>query len=257
MKTIWTDKRIEILIQDYSIVGPKLLAKRFNTSRQTIWRKAKTFGLRRDTLISNKERRNKWKFKEWSYDLGYIVGVYLGDGNIYTTKRSSRYFRLSVIDKDFCIAIQQKIESITGYKSTLKFYPKRSQWCLTFSNADFVRWLEKNFGPAKHKKIKILPSKDANKGMIEGIFDSEGTVIDYSIVTRMQGNINPLLWIAFSQLGIQKPKQNKSGKKLKYKNLSSITISIKEYSRVGLGTYIKRKAKHGLVYKTHILKEDL
>jgi hypothetical protein len=245
----WTEEELSLLADKYSKLGPKKLSKIIDRTMKSISAKAIQIGLSRGIAAGNHNRRNKWKFDDWSYDLGYIVGVYLGDGNIYTTSRNSSYFRLSVIDKDFCEATALKIEKITGYKTTLHFNEAKSQWTLTFSNRDFVEWLRENFGGPKHKRIPILPDSSANKGMIEGLFDSEGTVNRYCFLIRMQDHMKSLEWILFTQLGIKKGPLNKGRYKLNYHSLYNITVSSHEYTRVGLGTYVRRKAKNGIVYK--------
>jgi len=249
MRRKWTSEEEQILIESYSMIGPKVLAEQLNRNLKSVSKKAIKLGLSRGIAQGNSSRKNTWKFTNWSYDLGYIVGVYLGDGNIYTTKRNSSYFRLSVIDKDFCEAVQTKLKKLTGYSSSLKFNKERKQWTLTFCNRDFVEWIRINFGGANNKRQKVLPLKEANKGMIEGIFDSEGTVIRYSFIIRMQDNMASLQWILFKQLGVTRGPSNKSGRKLNYSNLYSVTVSNREYTRVGLGTYIKHKAKNGIIYK--------
>ena len=260
MRREWTKEEEKILFESYAIVGPKKLGESLNRTMTSVVSRASKLGLRRGVAASNHDRRNIWKFTEWSYDLGYIVGVYLGDGNIHINQHCG-YFRLGVIDKDFCEATISKLKKITGYNSSLKQYPpkppgKYPQWLLTFSNRDFVRWLEKNFGGPKKKRISVLPTLEANKGMVEGLFDSEGTVLQYSSTIRMQDPMSPLKWILFEQLGIVRGFHNKGGHKLKYHNLYSLSVSNKEYTRVGLGTYIKRKAKHGIVYKQDSLTSN-
>lgn len=65
----------------------------------------------------------------------------------------------------------------------------------------------------------------------------------------MSGDIKPLQFIIYEQLKINKGTLNKGGHYLKYNNLFSLTISNKEYTKAGLGTYIKRKSKFGIVLK--------
>lgn len=249
----WQQEEIRLLIEEYSRKGPKSLAATLGRTTGGVYAKAKSLGLSRGISAGNRSRRNKWRFTGWSYDLGYIAGVYLGDGNIYQGGESN-YFRLTSIDQDFCEATKHKIMMITGYQANIKYDTKRQQFRLVFCNKDFVDWLRKTFGGPRDKSIVVLPNKQANMGLIEGLFDSEGTVTKYSFCLRMQGNITPLLYIIFSELGVEPGPNNNSGQTLKYNNLSSLTISNKEYTRVGLRTYIKRKSKNGIL---HILDQEL
>lgn len=251
MKRKWSKEEIKILLDQYESNGPKSLESLLNRSMKSISKKAISLGLKRGIAAGNISRKNNWVFTEWSYDLGYIVGTYLGDGNIWTQENQVSYFRLTVIDKDFCEAIQSKIKTITGHSSSLKWIESRDIWCLTFANKDFVDWLRNNFGGAKEKRIQLLPCKEANKGMIEGLFDSEGTVSKYTFCCRMSGNLKPIQYIIYKELGIEKGPLNKGGHMLSHNDLFSISISNKEYTKAELGTYIKRKAKNGIRYKKY------
>lgn len=250
MRKQWSKEEVQVLLDSYESQGPKLLSRVLNRTMSSVSKKARSLGLKRSVAVSNMSRKNSWEFKEWSYDLGYVVGAYLGDGNIWTKDKQVSYFRLNVIDKDFCEAVRLKLKRITGYESSIKWYDSKKIWCLTFSNKDFVSWLRDNFGGAKEKRIVLLPNKESNKGMIEGLFDSEGTVTKYCFCCRMSGNLRPLQYILYQQLEIKKGPLNRGGHQLKYNNLFNLTVSNKEYTKVGLGTYIKRKAKNGILYKT-------
>ena len=192
---------------------------------------------------------------EWSYDLGFIAGVYLGDGNISFGGRPGGSFNLSSIDKDFVEATRQKIKKVTNYSCNLRWNKIKKQWMLSFCNRDFVEWLAINFGIAGKKKIKVLPTIEANKGLLEGIMDSEGTSNRYSMKIRMYSNLASIVSIC-NLLGIRRGPQHKGISNENWfsdkssKNMEGYSISIKEWTKVGLGTYIKRKAKHGINYKT-------
>ena len=85
--------------------------------------------------------------------------------------------------------------------------------------------------------------------------DSEGTNQKYNLCIRMCSYLQPVVDIC-NQLKIQPGRNHKGIRLQKWHpksragiNLYGFSISIKEWTRVGLGTYIKRKAKNGIVYK--------
>lgn len=111
------------------------------------------------------------------------------------------------------------------------------------------------FGGPNEKRIRLLPNLETNKGMLEGLFDSEGTVTKYVFRLRMSGNLQPIQ-IVCKQLGIQHGPLHKGVCDEDWQstpNFHGYSISNKEYTRVGLGTYIKRKAINGITYKPYDL----
>lgn len=249
-----TQDELLYIRNNYSDLGPTIIAKKLNKSMKYISKKAMQLGLYRGVANSNTARRNKWSFNNhWSYNLGYICGVYLGDGNVNT---NTDYFRLSVIDKDFAKATQFKLQNIVPFKSNIKLNKNKKQWRLDLCNTDFANWLVKEFGSANNKIIKLLPTLEANMGMLEGLMDSEGTHNQtYTLCLRMCADLI-LLETICNQLGIQRGPQHKGVRLQKWQHKSkqgmdmyAYSISIKEWTRVGLGTYIKRKAKNGVIYK--------
>lgn len=250
MKHIYSDNELSFIQENYMSKGPKWISEQLNLCIKSVSKKARRMGLYRGIAAGNIARKNIWSFQEWSYDLGYLVGVYLGDGNIWQKNHVTSYYRLSVIDKDFCEAVQKKILKVTNYKSYISFQTSRQQWVLNFSNKDFCDWMITNFGPAKAKRISSLPTLEANKGMTEGLFDSEGTVDRYIFQIRMHGDLS-YLPLFCKQLGIQHGPLHKGIRDESWQDeqFHGYSISNKEYAKVGLGTYIKRKAINGIPYK--------
>lgn len=248
----WTEDQINILIKQYQSKGPKLLVPILDRSLKTISKKARRLGLSRGVSRGNKHRANSWQFSSWTYDIGYIVGTYLGDGNLYIKPNQTAYFKLDVIDQDFCQAVSSKIKKEIGYSGSIVKSSKEGSWTYRICNKDFVYWLRDEFGGPKNKTIKLLPTIESNKGMIEGLFDSEGTVTRYIYNLRMTGGIKVVEKIC-QQLNIQHGPLHKGIKSETWQSPDSFqgySISNKEYTKAGLGTYIKRKAKHGLVLKS-------
>jgi hypothetical protein len=249
----YTVEEVAYILENFERDGPKKVGERLGRSMKVISRKARRLGLFRGASKSSSERKNHWTFDEWDYHLGYLVGVYLGDGNVWNKAN----FRLFTIDEDFARTTASKVKRLTGYEASVKYYDSRAQWVMSFCNVDFARWMVGSFGPANGKIIKVLPSIEANKGMLEGLFDSEGTAQQYSLSIRMYGDLTPIDTICtalsikhggrFKGISQQRWCNRKRGEETEY--LSGYTISISEWNRAGLGTYISRKSKNGIRLK--------
>lgn len=258
-----TSSQLSFLKNNYSKLGPKAIAIRFAERPAYISKVARKLGLYRGIAAGNTSRKNIWIFNDkWTYDIGYLIGVYLGDGTVYVKDNRAQYFRLTVIDKDWTQSVQSKIKDLTGMDTSIVKRKKRKattkpQYCMTFANKDFASWLIGEFGCANNKIIRVLPTKEANKGMLEGLMDSEGTHCKgYTLSLRMCSDLEPIQSIC-DDLGIIRGPQHRGIRIQNWHKKSSkqqvpmyaYSISIKEWTRVGLGTYIKRKAKHGVLYK--------
>lgn len=256
MRRFYTVEEEQMLIRDYATLGPTILACRLNRDSKAISLKARKMGLSRGITAGAQLRKRPWHFEEWSYELGYVVGVYLGDGNIYVKPEGGGYFRLSVVDRDFCEAVQKKLLVLTGIAGSIKPIPSKvptwsDKWVYTLCNKDFVAWLRDSFGGANEKRLVNLPSLEANKGMLEGLADSEGTVSRYSIDIRMKGDLSVLADICDS-LGIKRGHRHVGVRDEQWygdPSFRGYTISIAEFTRVGLGLHITRKAINGIQYK--------
>jgi len=111
--------------------------------------------------------------------LAYILGVYLGDGNIQKCYKQ-KYFRLNTIDQDFAEATDKTLRMITGYRAKIRRHPvkksKNDNYALIHHHCtDLCEYLEK----ATNNK-EIIPSfvyDQDQKWRIEfiaGLMDSEG-----------------------------------------------------------------------------------
>jgi hypothetical protein len=260
MRKEFDQEEIDFIAKNYMDMGPWKIADILGRTRSSITHKAYRLGLIRGVDKSNHERRNAWGFDgSWTYDLGYVIGTYLGDGNIYIpedTHAGGGYIRLSCIDKEFCEAFGSKITAITGLSGVIDKEKeaegnRQEQWRYRLCNKDIAQWFVDEFGGPKEKRIRLLPNIEANKGMIEGLFDSEGTIAGYQFTIRMAGNLEPVKEI-FNMLGVKHNKRHKGVREEKWsptEGMAGYSISIKEYIRLGFGTYIKRKAKNGIPYK--------
>jgi hypothetical protein len=114
-------------------------------------------------------------------NFGYILGVYLGDGNL---ARTQPVFRLNTIDKDFAESAVKALDALTGSKGKVscnsvrkngKRY--RDNYCLWYPIPELYPVL---FKDTKDKQ-RIPPYVfkwpiDVKRAFISGLMDSEGFV---------------------------------------------------------------------------------
>jgi hypothetical protein len=137
--------------------------------------------------------KNKLDLSIMSYDLGYVIGVYLGDGWIHTRKDDrSKQIGLSVIDKDFAEKFRCSVRAIGGSDREVtwrerdteiggkKYHRKMFEYVLGFT--ELCNWLLNTFKKKEHIPSWICASTTPMKfkhGVLEGALDSEGWFSTY------------------------------------------------------------------------------
>ena len=253
----WKKEEIDFLKRNYTILGPSALIDILGRNKSSITHKAYRLGLEYGIVNSNKRRKNSWNFSGWSYELGYIAGVYVGDGDLYSKQNNGARFRLSVIDQDFALTVKNMLYTVTGYNANMSYRQKKSTnyYETTLCNVDFCNWLVNYFGPANYKSMFYIDDPLASMGFIEGIADSEGAFQGKSIIIRMCMNLKPLETMCNIIHGFKFRSHHKGAHTIGEwgtdsfgRKMNSFSISKNEYNRLGFGTYIQRKS-NGLLYK--------
>lgn len=131
----------------------------------------------RPVAVANREpwrdtAKIKFRYGGMNDDLGYLLGVYLGDGYIYIVKSKSQYlFGLHAKDKEF-------IESFSNHLKNLGFHVmhKRDDPYnrVELACKEFVLWVK---SLDLNKIENILGNDEGNiKAFIRGFYDSEGSI---------------------------------------------------------------------------------
>ena len=203
-----------------------------------VCKKARRLGLYRGQWAPNKV---SWSFKEWTPELAYVAGVYIGDGNVYLKNGSANYFRHSSIDRDFVENTYHALRTATGLTGSIRPIKQNSQFCLTVCNKDFATWLVSMCGPARKKIAPDLD--DLNFWVMQGLWDSDGTASKYSMGVRSSANYEATArWVTRSlELGGRNTGYHKG-----YMNLNTLYWPIQEWTRLGMGTFVSRKTKNGI-----------
>ncbi len=107
-------------------------------------------------------------------EIGYLIGFFVGDGNIFVSEKRGVY-RVRIFTYIKEAKIQKKLRRIL--KSILKNvreYPERDNtYVFEFHSKDFISKLLKI---ADKNGLKKNISKDSERGFIEGMIDSDGYV---------------------------------------------------------------------------------
>lgn len=129
---------------------------------------------------------------DWnSYSFGYIIGSMLGDGSL-----SNNCLYLQVTDKEFAEKFYIELETLFGKEVDIKRKQKEeenSEWKNTFhvrinsTNLFNVLYLYHSLNIKQWKHILEVYESDFEQGLISGLWDSEGSVIeDY----RLEENVS-------------------------------------------------------------------
>ena len=135
-----------------------------------------------DSIITQPNNMKTNRFIKSSYDLGYIFGTFVGDGNaklgLYQkSERGSCHWSFGLNEKDIADKLQKAIFNVLNYdcKISIKDNKVLSVNCY---NKTFTRLLmECNKKTEKHLPSKYYcKNKDYIQGLFDGLVDSDGSV---------------------------------------------------------------------------------
>lgn len=176
----WAQEEINYLKKNYGKIPTREIMKNLKRSYKSInW---KTYKLK---LRSNLPNLNLKKLlsssKKLTIDLAYILGVVLGDGNIYffNNKKSSQ-IKLEVCDKDFAYTFKRILERWSGmkttfHKRTINNKNHRDRYDVRLYSIECGLFLE-TFINTKINQI-LIASKKIQSNFLKGLYDSEGSII--------------------------------------------------------------------------------
>lgn len=116
-------------------------------------------------------------------DLGYLIGLYLGDGYL-PIETDSGYVRGMTIccnpsNADYVQSIMEQYRSGRKGNTGVKREESDKYVLLSFSNAPLLRFILEHFGRTTSKRVsKLVYSfpKEFNLGLLDGLLDSDGKV---------------------------------------------------------------------------------
>jgi len=119
-------------------------------------------------------------FEKLTPELAYVIGVYLGDGNVYADQHQLR-FQMCSIDKEFPEYVKQCIEtflpSLPEIRQSFFKNVKSPVYVLCFDSTPFGNWLLKVTGCKGWIPREIPREKNIlTRHFLEGFLDSDGFV---------------------------------------------------------------------------------
>lgn len=189
--------------------------------------------------------------------LAYIIGVYLGDGNISRVKsKNSHQFRLNTIDYDFVESTAEALLELTDVKPRIYSHPveksTNDNHYISHGCKLLCDYIESETD--KKKRIPYWIMKERNKDIlrefIAGLMDSEGsTSIDkrlgYNRYVRVRfcnsEHWTPDFMSILQKVGCTATIAKEKPYKASYKPMYRITINTKSFISSGCFFKIKRK----------------
>ena len=156
-------------------VSIRKIAEIFNISKSTVYYHAKDY-------CRKMTRLNLDLLSEW--ERGYIIGLFLGDGDINKGRKNPRYvvrFTLDAKrDKDISLRLRQIFEK--GYKK-VSIFRRNNTLVAKVCSKELVKYIQRfvgyrREGTEQEKKLKIRKdwTVDFQYGVLAGIIDSDGHV---------------------------------------------------------------------------------
>ena len=116
------------------------------------------------------------------FELGYILGVYFGDGSIVVVPKKKSYFQLNTIDKEFAEYVQKCFSLFVGPvtaeigESQDARKGRRLLYRITICATAFCDYIRHLCGNKETIPSMVFTNRDVKLGFIAGFFDSEGWV---------------------------------------------------------------------------------
>lgn len=122
-----------------------------------------------------------------SYDLGYLLGYFLGDGcsSVFQNKKSKRWTRKVTFyfhsnDKDKVTKLTSILKKIANKNCSLYKVPKKNMITMSIFSRVWAEFFQ-SFGKKTNKHLPIslmCKNKDYNLGLYDGLMESDGQIVE-------------------------------------------------------------------------------
>ena len=143
------------------------------------------------------------------YKLGYLAGVFLGDGWISKNKGCHQYLQYSfnLLETETVNKVRNYIEDIFGKKTSLYEYPEKNEAKVQLGNKGVAKWFFDMFSTGSHNKKLDESIYDWDVEAIEGIFDgyldSDGSCDDKCLkFDSVNGDMISQLKLLFTKINM-------------------------------------------------------
>jgi hypothetical protein len=170
MRQKWLTKEIELLRKNYGKSPTRDITKIIKRTKSAIRHKASKLGLRSNLWVAPYRPNLKP-----SSSLSYVIGVILGDGNLYASKQANYGVNLpSIIDLDFAEEYSRQVSTILGRNQpysigNTKGWHGRHSYRVQASSKILYEFLKNKELNSLKPLLESYPAE-----FIRGFFDSEG-----------------------------------------------------------------------------------
>ncbi len=121
---------------------------------------------------------NKKFFKKWTPEMAYVLGFFMADGYVFTSKRGGKYFAIQIKDKDLLFNIRFVLGS--EHKITKRIHNKDESIFYRFQVGSNEMYDDLGKLGIKERKTYRLKLPDIPKkyfgDFVRGYFDGDGNV---------------------------------------------------------------------------------
>ena len=246
----WTEEESTYLKEHY-LDSISSLVKNLGRSWSSIHHKTWRLGFIRQGRVPHpcqgkkSPRRHIFNYNIMFPSLAYLLGVYLGDGNVCKVKTGA-FFQQSSIDEDFILKTQKTAQNILGFLPNYHFYSKRGLYLLRICSTEFANWLIQITDKKQKIPDDVLNAKrNVLKEFINGLLDSEGSISASPDKRYKEKKYGMYFAITSSWIELFQELLKKIGVKTsKIRTTSGIprfTINILSFYQAGLKFSIRRK----------------
>ncbi|MFH1444868.1 MAG: LAGLIDADG family homing endonuclease [Nanoarchaeota archaeon] len=154
--------------------------------------KPRYWGSKKAAKITNKKQGKKITVKENNQEMSELIGIILGDGNLYSNKKSGNYYLCIVGDRkeeDYLIGfVKPLIEGLFGTEVKISRAKKSNTTYLKLQGRRVIEYFIGNHDLIPGNKIEnrlripkwIQKNNDFLKACIRGLIDTDGSVFRLS-----------------------------------------------------------------------------
>ena len=136
---------------------------------------------------------------------GYVVGFFIGDGNLFISKRRGVYrvrFLLGVNEKQVQAKLREILSKLLG--SFREYTDRSTTLCFEVHSKEFVNYLKKTAAKDGSGINEDLCDLEFLRGLVEGLVDSDGNVKrNYAEITTANEHLKEKILRVLNRLGIK------------------------------------------------------
>lgn len=117
---------------------------------------------------------NNFYWSDNNNAIAYILGIYLTDGSVFSTDKSSKRFHVATLDREIPEKVSEASELLFGKRA--KVYPvKEKYWGVYVNSQSMSNWLVNETNDKQCLPVQVFhQSKDWLRLFLSGLLDGDG-----------------------------------------------------------------------------------